>query len=106
MRSSVWCGASKTKSPDWRRRNGETPRAEPVSRARASMIRHERVSPPLAFGRIVAAGTTLIVIYLALRAVAGVPQSLLLAFFGVLLAIVLDVPTTALARRMPRSLAL
>jgi predicted PurR-regulated permease PerM len=70
------------------------------------MIRHERVSPALPLGRIVAAGTTLIVIYLALRAIAGVPQSLLLAFFGVLLAIVIDVPTTALARRIPRSLAL
>jgi predicted PurR-regulated permease PerM len=70
------------------------------------MIRHERISPPLPLWRIVAAGTTLIVIYFALRAVTGVPQALLLAFFGVLLAIVIDVPTTALAKRMPRSLAL
>jgi predicted PurR-regulated permease PerM len=70
------------------------------------MIRHERVSPPLPLRRIVVAGTALIIIYLLLRGVAGVPQSLLLAFFGVLLSIVIDAPTTALARWMPRSLAL
>jgi predicted PurR-regulated permease PerM len=70
------------------------------------MIRHERLSPRLPMDRIVAAGTTLIVVYLALRAFSGITQALLLAFFGVLLAILIDVPTTALAERMPRPLAL
>ncbi len=70
------------------------------------MIRHERAVPPPPLGRVVAAGTALLVIYFVVRAFAGVSQALLLAFFGVLVAILLDVPTTALAQRMPRALAL
>ena len=51
-----------------------------------AMIRHERSAPRLPLGRIVAAGTTLLVVYFALRGFHGVAQSLLLGFFGVLLA--------------------
>src|SRR4051812_753578 len=69
------------------------------------MIRHERAARRPT-GSVVAAGATLIVIYFALRALSGVMPSLLLMFFGVLLAITMDVPTTALAKRMPRPVAL
>jgi predicted PurR-regulated permease PerM len=58
------------------------------------------------WGRVVAAGTVLIIVYFAFDAIAGVAQALLLAFFGVLLAIVIDLPVSALARHMPRPLAL
>lgn len=58
------------------------------------------------FRRRLAVGTALILFYFVVRSLSGVAESLLLAFFGVLLSIVLDEPTTAMARRMPRGLAL
>jgi predicted PurR-regulated permease PerM len=70
------------------------------------MIRHERPAPRLPLRRILIIGATLIVIYFVIRSLSGVAQSLLLAFFGVLLSVMLDVPTTAMAQRMPRALAL
>jgi len=62
------------------------------------MIRHERSLPPWPVGRLVGAGTALILVYLAARSFDGVAQALFLALFGVLLAIVIDVPTSALGR--------
>jgi hypothetical protein len=61
------------------------------------MIRHERSLPRWSLGRLVGAGTALILVYLAARSFDGVAQALFLALFGALLAIVIDVPTSALA---------
>ncbi len=63
-------------------------------------------SPRLPLGRVVGAGTLLILVYLAVRSFDGVAQALFLVLFGVLLAILIDVPTSALAQRMPRPVAL
>ena len=57
-------------------------------------------------GSVVGTGSALIVVYLVARSFDGVAQALLLALFGVLTAILIDAPTSALARRMPRPLAL
>ena len=70
------------------------------------MIGRERPAPAPSLRRVVGAGTSLIVLFFVARALSGVATSLLLTFFGVLVAIVIDVPTTAVARHMPRVLAL
>ena len=70
------------------------------------MIRHERSLPRWPAGRVIGAGTALIFVYFAARSFDGIAQALFLALFGILLAILIDVPTSALAKHMPRPLAL
>jgi predicted PurR-regulated permease PerM len=66
----------------------------------------ERASARPSIGLLLGAATTLLVVYFTLRALAGVPQALFLALFGVLVGLLLDAPTSVLARRLPRGLAL
>jgi predicted PurR-regulated permease PerM len=52
-------------------------------------------------------GAALLALYLfALRELSGVTNAVLLGFAGVVVAVVLDIPTARLAKRMPRPLAL
>src|SRR4051812_47762820 len=64
-------------------------------------------SPPSQGRSLFLGGAALLVLYLfGLRPLAGVTNAVLLGFAGAVFAVMLDIPTARLARRMPRSVAL